>query len=323
MNGRNTATKKGDGVVTPWRNLLPMTTAMGFPRKLLVVTAALLALGRNAWADPGNVEGDRHLFSEAVKAVDASRIVRAQLTSQELAAPQPAMITLGLRNVAELDAKIQKGEIISASEMEVRYYPSHEAWVAVANWAQSQGLAVDPEDGTHMSVTVHGQVTQVAAAFQTRFARVLGSDGNEYTAAVSPATVPTEIAPFIAGVSKLQPQNEIRPLTTYQSITASNALGNYGPQYLLDTYGAAGVGDGTGQTIAIFGFQAPPSSTDLTAYWARIGSPHTLTDVTIINPNNYPAYNDDLSQGLTAGYEVTMDVEIVSGLCPGAKIRVY
>ena len=323
MNGRSTATKKGDGVVTPRRHLLPMPTAMGYPKIFLLVTAGLLVLGRNAWADAGNVANGRHLVEESVKAVDASRIVRTQLTATELAADQPANVVLNLCNSAELAARVVKGDIVSPAEMAARYYPTHETWASVANWAQSQGVAVDPEDSTHMSVTVHGQVTQVAAAFQTRFARVLGSDGNEYTAAVSPATVPTEIAPFIAGVSKLQPQNEIRPLTTYQSITASNALGNYGPQYLLDTYGAAGVGDGTGQTIAIFGFQAPPSSTDLTAYWARIGSPHTLTDVTIINPNNYPAYNDDLSQGLTAGYEVTMDVEIVSGLCPGAKIRVY
>jgi hypothetical protein len=263
---------------------------------------------------------DPRITVSSVHAPEASAVLRADLTSQELESPQRASIVLHLRNVAELDARIQKGDIVSPAEMEARYYPAHETWAAVADWAQSQGLTVDPEDGTHMSVSVHGQVAQVAAAFQTRFARVRGSDGNEYTAAVAPATVPAEIAPFIAGVSKLQPQNRVRPATMYQPI---GTTGWYGPQYLLDHYGATGVGDGTGQTIAIFGFQSPPSFADLTTYWAKIGSPHTLADVTIVNPDNYPAFGDGAGQGLSTGAEVTMDVEIISGLCPGAKIRVY
>jgi kumamolisin len=288
---------------------------MKYARYTALIVIILLPIASRASSSPAR------LAVSSVSVPTEASIVREDLTADEQAAPQRAGVILRLRNLAELDARIQRGDIVSPAEMEARYYPTHETWVAVANWAQSQGLAVDPEDSTHMSVTVRGQVAQVATAFQTRFARVHGSDGIEYTAAVAPATVPTDIAPYIAGVSKLQPQNRVKPSTTYQPITTN--LGNYGPQYLLDTYGATGVGDGTGQTIAIFGFQAPPSSTDLTTYWAKIGSPHTLADVTIINPDNYPTYNDDLSQGLTPGYEVTMDVEIVSGLCPGAKIRVY
>ena len=154
MKDRDIATKKGDQIVTRQRHLHPMAMAMGYPKVFLLVTAGLLVLGCNAWADVGNVASDRHLFAESVKAVDAIRVVRTQLTSQELAAPQPAMITLGLRNVTELDVKIQKGEIVSASEMEARYYPTHDMWTAVANWALSQGLTVGPEESTHGVRTV-------------------------------------------------------------------------------------------------------------------------------------------------------------------------
>ena len=180
MKDRNTATEKGKPIGTPRRHPLPMVMAIGFPKLLLLVTVGLLDLGHSAWADAANVANDRHLFTESVKAVDASRVVRTQLTSQELAAPQPAMITLGLRNVAELDAKVQKGQIVSASEREARYYPTHEAWAAVADWALSQGLTVGPENSTHMSVMTGGQVSQVATAFQVQFARVRGNDGKEY-----------------------------------------------------------------------------------------------------------------------------------------------
>ena len=204
MKDRNRATKKGDEIGTRRRYPLPITTGTGLSKRLLLVAAGLLAFGRNAWADVGNVASDRHLFAESVKAVDASCVVRTQLTSQELAAPQPAMITLGLRNVAELDAKIQKGEIVSASEMEARYYPTPEAWVAVANWALSQGLTVGPEDSTHMSVMTRGPVSQVANAFQVRFARVRGNDGKEYTSAVSTPSIPSGIAKAATGILQLQ-----------------------------------------------------------------------------------------------------------------------
>jgi hypothetical protein len=39
--------------------------------------------------------------------------------------------------------------------------------------------------------------------------------------------------------------------------------------------------------VAIYGFQDPPNSNDLKTYWAAIGSPHTLADVTIINPYQF------------------------------------
>ena len=301
MRARNTATKKGKQIGTLRRHLLPMATAMCLPKNFFLVTVGLLALGHNAWADVGNVADDRHLFADSVKAVDAIRVVGTQVTSQELAAPQSAMITLGLRNVAELDAKIQKGEIVSASEMEARYYPTHDTWTAVANWALSQGLRVAPEDNTHMSVMTRGQVSQVANAFQVRFARVRGNDGKEYTSAVSTPSIPSGIAKAATGILQLQPH--LRP----HAATVYNPIGKvtYGPQYILDQYGATGLGDGTGQIIAIFGFNSAPNPTDLTTYWAKIGSPHTMADVTIINPSNYPVYDDDTSGGLTPGYEVT------------------
>lgn len=292
---------------------------MRTPSALLAITIVqtlALTLGvtaATALANNGRAE------VESVKSAESFATVRNELTPEELAAPQSAMITLNLRNRDELAARVAKGDVISPQEMEEKYYPTHETWQSVAFWAQAQGLTVEDENSTHMSVKAHGQVAQIAAALNTRFARVLGDDGKEYTAAVTPASLPAELAPVVSGVLRLQPQIHPKAATTYPSI----GVLTYGPQYLLDHYGATSVGDGTGQTIAIFGFAAPPSPTDLTTYWAKIGSSHTLSDVTVINPSGFAPYNDDTSQGLTDGYEVTMDTEIVTGLCPGAKVRVY
>jgi kumamolisin len=276
----------------------------------------LMASGQASAAEGARVSVD------SIKVPAASSIVRAELTGEELALPQPATIVLNLRNRAELEARVGKGEIISPFEMAARYYPTQAQWSAVAGWAQSQGLSVEPEGASRMSVVVHGQVAQVASAFQTRFARVRGVDGAEYTSAVSAPSVPSEIASSVAGILRLQPQYHPRTAATVYSSVVQD--GGFPPQYLLDQYGATGVGDGTGQIIAIFGFDTPPNPTDLTTYWAKIGSTHTMADVTIINPDNYPIFDDEYSSIDTApGSEVTLDAELVTGLCPGAKIRIY
>ncbi len=284
-----------------------------------VALAAALAISPGAAADP---IGGARVTVDSVRPPESSSIVRAELTGEELARSQPATIILNLRNRAELEARVQKGERISPSEMAARFYPARETWSAVANWALSQGLTVEPEGASRMSVVVHGQVAQVANAFQARFARVRGADGAEYTSAVTSPSVPSDLAPSIAGVLRLQPQFHPRTAASlYSSVVID---GGYPPQYLLDQYGATGVGDGTGQVIAIYGYDSPPSSVDLTTYWSNIGSAHTMADVTIINPSNYPAFNDKFTTiTTTPGAEVTLDTEIVTGLCPGVKVRIY
>ncbi len=250
----------------------------------------------------------------------ASHIVR-ELTADELASPQPARLVLKLRNQEELEARVVKGDILTPAEMEARYYPTHESWRVVANWASFQGLAIAPENITHMSVQAHGSTAQVAAALQTRFARVVGRDGKEYISAVVDSSLPNTIAALLVGINQIHPDEEQIPPAGHLACPSINNHG-YGPQVLLDQYGANGVGDGTGQIIAVYGSNAPPNATDLTTYWANIGSPHTMADVTMVNALSYPVYNDVASSNAW-GRETTMDTEIVSGLCPGAQIRVY
>jgi hypothetical protein len=265
----------------------------------------------------GSDEGGRVLVSNSVRLAPATTISRAVLTDEELAATQDVQIQLGLRNVSELKERIVKGEIISPEEMRARFYPSHEIWAAVATWVTAQGLAVDPEGPVRMSVVAHGPRDRIASAFQTKFARVIDRIGHEQISAVALPSVPPEIGAYISGICGLEPQLPPRTFIIYQPI----ATLSFGPQYLLDHYGASGVGDGTGEIVAIWGYNKPPNMTDLTTYWTKIGSPHTSADVTIINPNGFSAYND--TPDGSYGPEITMDVELVSGLCPGAKIRVY
>jgi hypothetical protein len=295
---------------------LPKPMTSGFNR-----TLALIALAPSLPAAQGKTAAAQsaRITLDSVWAPAGGSIVRTELTRQELTQPQTATIVLTLRNRAELEARVQRGEIISPSEMAARYYPTRESWAAVAGWASAQDLAVEPEDCTHMSVTFRGRVAQVADALQTRFARVRGDDGRQYTSAISAPSIPAAIAATVAGILRLQPQFKARAATLYKP----TAEGGYGPQYVLDQYGATGVGDGSGQTIAVFGFDSPPNTTDLTTYWSRIGSAHTMADVTIINPNGYPAFDDQfVTIDTTPGAEVTIaDPLIVGFVTTGARSK--
>ena len=253
----------------------------------------------------------------AIAKVSESSIVR-NLTPAEMAADQHAHIALGLRNKTELDARVAHGEIISREEMAARYYPTRETWASVAAWAAGQGLAVAPEDLTHMTVFTHGTVAQVGRAFQTRFARVRGTDRREYSSAIDAPSMPLEVSAPVTGIMALQPHLRRKPHAVYTTIGSGHATP---PQFIRDWYNATSVGDGSGQVIGIWGYDNPPNSTDLMNYWWKIGSGHTMSDISVYNPDNLPPCADTEFDG--AGFEMTLDTEVASGLCSGANIRIY
>jgi len=178
--------------------------------------------------------------------------VRLELTAAELAAELPAHFALKLRNFEELQARIQRGEVISISEMTDRYFPTHDTWVKIAAWARSQGLSVKDEDRCRMTVFASSSIAKIQSALQLTFARVVGTDGKEYSSAITPPAIPSEFADAIVGVAKLQPH--LRPIRS-QTITPVEIEGHYiSPTTIAQLYNAVGLGvDGTGQTILILG----------------------------------------------------------------------
>ncbi len=83
---------------------------------------------------------------------------------EELAAPQHVHFALKMRNFEELDARIARGEVLSLHEMQSRYFPFPDTWEAVAAWASSPGLIVEPADAAHMTVFATSTVSNVQAA---------------------------------------------------------------------------------------------------------------------------------------------------------------
>ncbi len=286
------------------------------------LAASLVATAAAQQAGPGRLS-----FSNSIRAVSdlpageqpglRPAIVRRALRSEELSASVDIEVALRMRNFAELQARIARGEVISPSEMEARYWPAavdHDRLVA---WFNSQGIAVVRTDANRLAVFGRTSVARAQQSFQVTFARV-ASHGAEFTSAVTPPSLPADIAGAVVGVHGLQPHVRLRPIFHLNPRAGSSNAPPYLPAQIATAYGASGLGlTGSGQTIAIVE-NAYPSTSDLAAFWtaASLGTTPVVQQVSVDGGPASPA--DSSSQ-----QEASLDVEWCGGLAPGATLRVY
>ena len=107
--------------------------------------------------------------------------------------------------------------------------------------------------------------------------------GTEYTSALTPPSLPGEIAPSVLGINGLQPHlHPHRHLMKPLSVPSQN-LSSYAPPYtvpqILQAYNANGLAqDGSGQTIGIV-IDTFPNSSDLTSFWSLNGITQSLGNI--------------------------------------------
>lgn len=242
--------------------------------------------------------------------VGLGSVVDEKLSTAERAARQRVSFALRLRNQAELQARIDRGEVISRSELMERYLPKREAWERVADWVRSRGLAV-AEDESNLTVMAMGTVAEVERALDLRFARVFGTDQKDHTSAITPPVLDATISAEVLAVMDLQPHIVPLPQLTIHRTSGNAVL----PRTIAEFYNAADLGlDGSGQTIVIMG-SAKVDPADLTAFWAAAGLPNLLDRYSVAYPRVFATDPEYIGPG-----EETMDIQWASAMAPGAKI---
>jgi kumamolisin len=275
------------------------------------------------YAQPSQSGTDRVTFGRSITGVGteasltAATIVRSELTQAELQATLGFSVALKIRNFAELQERIGKGEIISIDEIAAKYYPTPSDYKMVADWLTAQRFAVKPADKYNLSVFASGSVTQIERAFGTKFARVKFA-GVESTSALVAPVLPTAVARPVLGINGLQPHlHPIRHLdiVSWGPQKLINNLPPYTVSEVANAYNAGSLSvNGSGQTIGIV-IDTFPAASDLTAFWQGNGVAQSLNNVeeaqvvsgTLPSPSG----------------EETLDVEWSSGMASGAKVRVY
>jgi kumamolisin len=269
----------------------------------------------------------RITFAESIRPVPVSRpllapgtsatLVRSELTQAEIEAPVAFSVSLRMRNLDDLQARVSKGEIISFDDMAAKYYPTAADCKIVVDWLTAQGFAVKPLDKYNLSIFAAGSVGQSERAFGTKFGRVKLAGVESSSALIAPS-LPATFAQSVLGINGLQPH--LHPKTHFQIASGqAQKLINNQPPYtvkeIASAYNAAGVGvNGAGQKIAIV-IDTFPASSDLVQFWQANGIAQSLNNIEEIQA----------VAGVLPGPtgEETLDVEWSSGTASGAKVRVY
>ncbi len=256
-------------------------------------------------------------------------VSRVNLTDSEKAESVPFEIPLKMRNLADLQARLSRGETVSQADLAANYEPSAEEYQQVVAWLTTHGFTVTSQDPHHLAVFVTGRVDRIGQAMNVTFAKVHAS-GKDYTSAVSDPQLPASLSGIVLGVNGLQPHlsphHHAIPAPTAASVGANGSANassvggpaNYTPQQIASAYDATPLYNqgitGAGQTIAIM-IDTFPAQSDLTTFWSGCGINQTLSNMTFINVSNntLPA---------TSGEE-TLDTEWASSMAPGAKVRIY
>jgi hypothetical protein len=121
------------------------------------------------------------------------------------------------------------------------------------------------------------------------------------------------------GYARCDARERLAPSAVRANDTIGNA-GAYDPAYLQSAYNAP-ASRGTGQTVAIVdAYDAPNAEADLAVYRSHFGLPPCttaggcFTKIDQRGGTNYPAYNSSWEE------EISLDVDMVSALCPNCKI---
>jgi len=261
--------------------------------------------------------------------------------------------------LAQLQANVDKGEVVSPSELQKQYAPGASERKALVAWLEKQGFEVTEESADGTSVYAGGSVDQIEKSLAVSMTRVT-KDGITYTAAQDAPSLPAKVGEGVEDIIGLQPFRRAHKhsrmcLPSHGNRTSLNvtaaapkaATAKKGGAKKAATTAKKGHAKGQAPTPSPNIQNAPPYLVNeiLKAYNAD-GLPVTGKGQTIaILIDTFPADSDleafwqrnnlpvDISRiemiNVKKGPlpvregEETLDAAWASGIAPGAKVRIY
>ncbi len=222
-------------------------------------------------------------------------------------------VSFHMRNYAQMQARIARGETIAREELERVYLPLQSEYDAVVQWLTGQGFVITRHDPSRLVVYAQGTLAQVRTSLQVHFVTVTANGGQTYHAADTAPSLPLSIATPVLGINHLQPFHQRVKHAVRMPLT--NNAPPFKINEILAAYNATGLGvTGSGQKIAIL-IDTVAKNSDLTAFWSANSVAQSTSNIETVNVNGgaLPAPSG----------EETLDEEWSSGIAPGARIRVY
>ncbi|RKH99048.1 hypothetical protein D7Y15_39245 [Corallococcus sp. AB030] len=207
---------------------------------------------------------------------------------------------------------------LTHDEFEAKYGTNPKHLAAVRRFAKSHGLTITSERRDRSYVVLQGSTAAIRKAFAVDLRRYTYGK-TSYLTHTKPVCLPRALQ----GVAEWVLGLDTRPLVTHNA-AALPIPAEMAKQAGLRTYTAPHVASlyryprnqGEGQCVGIIELAGGYKQSDLDAYLKSVGVERTAPVVNV-GPNKAGLLNT------ASNSEVTMDVELVTSVCPAARVVVY
>ncbi len=212
-------------------------------------------------------------------------------------------------------------------ELEMRYGASADDIAKVTSMLRRYGLEVTHSSRLTRSMKVVGTAKQIETAFQTRLGIYKDASGRDFRDREGTYAVPKDLEGLVTAVIGLG-QRRVARRRSSTVTQAVSTVAPLGPADLEQLY-AFPPGAAAGEVIGIAEFGGGYFAKDLQAYCGKFRRPVPTINAIAVNA---PAYtlqqilalpNAQRKDELDSSVEVMMDIELIAGLCSGAKLNVY
>jgi kumamolisin len=188
---------------------------------------------------------------------------------------------------------------------------------AVEQFARDHRLTVAETSAERRTVKLSGSVADASAAFGVELHRYDHPEHGSFRGRTGPLFVPAELIDVVEGVFGLDDRPQLRP--RFRIANPRAVMSSYTPVDVAQAYGFPTDATGAGQCVAIIELGGGYQQSDLETYFGELGLPvPTVTAVSVDGGANRPAGDPGTADG-----EVSLDIEIVGAIAPGARIAVY
>lgn len=190
----------------------------------------------------------------------------------------------------------------------------------VKAFAQAHSLTVVREDVAARSVLLSGTIEQFQSAFGVKLEHYEHHTAGQFRGRTGTISVPDDLHGVVEAVLGLDNRPQARPhfriRPPFQPAKGHQA--SFTPPQLAALYQFP-QGDGKGECVGIIELGGGYNASDLKSYFSSLGvaSP-TVKPVGVDQGSNQPSGDPNGPDG-----EVTLDIEIVGSIAPGANIAVY
>jgi kumamolisin len=238
--------------------------------------------------------------------------------SAPLDSASTAEVTLILRRRSEMNTADAIDARFTGEELAAKFGADPADAALVETTLTALGIRILSTDLASRRIRISGTVENLARVFGTSLS-VGTVDGlaAPHRLRSGDLSIPAQLDGIVTAVLGLDNRPQARP--QFRVSSASAASVSYTPVQLGQLYKFPAGTDGAGQTIAIIELGGGYETSDLSTYFTGlgVGSP-AVSAVGVDGAQNEPGKDPTGADG-----EVLLDIEVIGGLSPAAKILVY